>query len=254
MVGFLRVLSSEIYKTKRNWNFTIILLLPVVVTTIMFGFIIKEFSGNSAPQGYNYWNMYCGKIFQFYYLLYPLLTAVIAFSMSNIEHRNHGFKQIYTFPTSKLNLYFSKVSILIFWISSSLILAFVLIIISGNLLSLMFPQLGFQNYNIINAIVVFFIRTFITLIALISIHFFLSVYWDNFIISVGFACFMVVLGLMISNWEYSYTVPYCYIYKHFQAFYQNSTTVLTKETYWSIGYSIIFFIGGYLIMIRKAIK
>ncbi len=254
MVRFVDVLSAEIIKTKRTWNFSLVLLFPVIVTTIVFGYYIKNLLGEESGVGSNSWIMYSRVFFQFYYLLYPLLAATIAFSLSNIEHRNNGFKQIFTFPTNKFSIYFSKVFILLFWMFCSLLLAYSLLVLSGNGLSYLFPQAGFQDYNINHSIITFFLRIFLTLISIISIHFFLSIYWDNFIISVGSACFLVIFGLVVNKWEYSYLIPYCNLQKAFIHFFQSGTEIFSKEILWSIGYSIIFFTGGYLIMIKKSIK
>ena len=183
-----------------------------------------------------------------------LLAALISFSLSNTEHRNNGFKQMFSFPTSKFSIYFSKVLILLFWMFCSLLLAYSLLVISGNGLSWLFPQAGFQDYNINNIIIIFFLRTFLTLISIISIHFFLSIYWDNFIISVGSACFLVIFGMIINNWKYSYLIPYCNLPKASMNFFLNGTEIFSRDIIWSIGYSVLFFLGGYLIMIKKSVK
>lgn len=254
MVRFLDVLSAEIIKTKRTWNFSLVLLFPIVVTAIVFGYYIKNLLGEESVGGSNLWVQYSRVFFQFYCFLYPLLAALIAFSLSNIEHRNNGFKQIFTFPVNKFSFYFTKVFILIFWMFCSLLLAYSLLVISGIGLSHLFPQAGFQDYNINRIILTFFIRIFLTLISIISIHFFLSIYWDNFIISVGSACFLVIFGMIVNRWKYSYMIPYCNLEKAFFNFLQSGTEIFSKDILWSIAYSIIFFFGGYLIMIKKSIK
>ncbi len=255
MIRFVDVLKAEILKTKRTWNFSLVLFLPIVVTIIIFGYHLKEMLGaENVGGGSNVWISYSRVFFQFYYLLYPLLAALTAFSLSNIEHKNNGFKQIFTFPINKITIYFGKVFILLFWLFCSLLLAYSLLMLSGNLLGYLFPEAGFQNYDINLVIMTFFVRTFITLISIVSIHFFLSMYWNNFIVSVGSACFLVIFGLVISKWEYSYLIPYCNLLKAFEHFFKAGTEIFTKEILWSIGYSIIFFFGGYFIMLKKSIK
>jgi|GEM_PF-3529635 len=254
MVRFIDVLSAEILKTKRTWNFSLVLMFPIIVTSIIFGYYVKNLLGGDNIGQSNLWMTYCREFFQFYYLLYPLLAALIAFSLSNIEHRNNGFKQVFTFPVNRYSIYFGKICILLFWMLCSLLLAYSLLIISGNGLGYLFPQAGFQNYDINNIIITFFLRIFITLASIISIHYFLSIYWDNFIISVGSACFLVIFGLVVSRWEYSYLIPYCNLVKAFTHFFQSGTEVFSKEILWSIGYSVVFFFSGYLIMIKKSIK
>lgn len=254
MIRFVDVLSAEIIKTKRTWNFSLFLLFPIIITIIVFGYYTTELLQQESVGGVNIWLHYSRVFFQFYYLFYPILAATIAFSLSNIEHRNNGFKQIFTFPVNKFYIYFSKVVLLLFWMFCSLLLAYSLLVISGNMLSYLFPEAGFQDYNINSIIVTFFLRIFLTLIAIISIHFFLSLYWDNFIISVGSAVFFVIFGLIVYRWEYSYLIPYCNLMKAFTHFFKGGTDIFSKEILWSIAYSIIFFLGGYFIMKKKSIK
>lgn len=254
MIRFVDILSAEIIKTKRTWNFSLFLLFPIVVTAIVFGYYFKNLLEQGNGGGINIWMNYSRSFSQFYYLFYPILAALVSFSVSNIEHRNNGFKQIFTFPINKFYIYFSKLVLLLFWTFCSVLLAYSLLIISGNLLSYLFPEAGFQNYDINNIIVSFFLRIFITLISIIAIHFFLSIYWDNFIISVGSASFMVIFGLIVYRWEYSYLIPYCNLIKGAIHFAKGGTEIFSKEILWSIVYSIIFFLGGYLIMIKKSIK
>ncbi len=254
MIKFTDVLRAEIVKTKRTWNFSLFLLLPIIITIIVFGYYTKELIEQDGRGSVNIWIHYSKIFLQFYYLFYPILAASIAFSLSNIEHRNNGFKQIFTFPINKFYIYFSKVVLLLFWTFCSLLLAYSLLVISGNILSHLFPMAGFQNYNINELIVTFFLRTFLTLISVISIHFFLSIYWDNFIISVGLACFMVIFGLIINAWEYSFLIPYCNLTKAMAHFFNGGTEIFSKEILLSVAYSIVFFAGGYFIMIKKSIK
>lgn len=251
---FTYVLSAEILKTKRTWNLALVLLLPSIISIIVFGYYLKQIMGQELTGGNNAWISYSRIFFQFYSFLYPLLVAIVAFSLSNIEHKNNGFKQLFTFPVHKSYIYFSKVIILTFWILSSLLLAYSLMMLSGNILSVLFPQIGFQNYDVNSVIITFFIRIFITLISLVSIHFFMSIYWDNFIISVGSATFLVIFGMLIYKWKYSFLIPYCNIQNAFMHFFRNGTQVFSEDILWSIAYSIVFFMGGYLIMIKKSIK
>jgi hypothetical protein len=137
---------------------------------------------------------------------------------------------------------------------TSLLLAYLLLVLSGIGLSHLFPQAGFQDFNINQILITFFLKTFLTLISIISIHFFLSIYWDNFIVSVGSACFLVIFGMIINNWKYSYLIPYSNLQKAFINFMQSGNEVFSKEIIWSIGYSVLFFLGGYFIMIKKSIK
>lgn len=253
MIKFVDILNAEIAKTKRTWNFTLALLLPAVITLLIFGYFARGLVKAGGSCIYS-WVNYSRWFLQLYDFLYPLLAAILAFSLSNIEHRNHGFKLIFTLPADKFSIYFSKVLILIFWMFCSLLLAYSLLMLSGNALSWLFPNADFQDFQINHVIMVYFLRAFLTLICIIAIHFFLSIYWDNFIISVGSACFLVIFGMIIDNWKYSYLIPYSNMVKATNHFFMNGTEVFGREILWSIGGAMLFFTGGFFMMKRKSIK
>ncbi len=253
MNDFYNVLSSEIFKTRRNWNFTISLSLPALVTLIVFMSFTSELNDINYEEGINYWQYYSSKIFGFYQLLYPLFVAIICFSICNIEHRCNGFRQLFTLPYSKYYFYLVKILILIFWIMCSLIVACSLLLLGGNLLSIMYPHLGFQDFDISLSIVAFFVRTFGTLVTIMSVQLLLSLRWDNFIVPITFACFMIVFGSIVADWKYSYLIPFCNISTSFRDFYLNSTVVLNRIFYINTAYFILFSTGGYLLLLKKKV-
>ena len=71
----------------------------------------------------------------FIYVLYPLYAALIAFLISNIEHKNKGFKHIFTLAAPKLYFYFSKLAILLFWMLSSLVFGAILLFAGAQLIA-----------------------------------------------------------------------------------------------------------------------
>jgi len=251
MTKFIDVLRSEILKTKRTYNLNIVILFPLIISLLFFVHYAKIFYSPSKGAGMHHWLNYSRNFFMIYNLLFPLVAALVAFSLSNIEHKNNAYKLLFTLPIKKYEIYFSKVLILIFWLLILVLLAYSLLILSGNTLSYLLPHLGFQDYNINQAILTYFIRAFFTLFSIISIHFFLSMYWSNFIISVGSACFFVIFGSFLANWEYSCLIPYCNFMTAFHDVYNNSHTVFTKEIIYSLLYSVVFFLGGYIIMNKK---
>jgi len=255
-LSFYNVLRAEFLKTKRSFGLTIALTGPLLITSLLVFFIMKnaaDFSGSES----NPWNNFARLHFQFYFLLYPLFAALIGFLLTNLEHKSRGFKHLFTLPAPKFHFYFSKVLILMFWLLSSLIFAAALIYVGGNLIAWAFPDIGYQNFSIVEPLAVFFVKMFMVLLSIMAIHFFLSIYFDNFIISVGSACFLVIFGLVVhsAGWEYSYLLPYSYGYIIFLDFFtEKATVVFSREMYLSVLYAVVFFSAGYVLMSRKEIR
>lgn len=251
-ISFTQVLKAEFQKTKNIWGLTLSLLGPFAVFLILIiGFISQ--AGNATNE-VNPWINFTKTTYQFFFFLYPLFAALVAFLLSNIEHKNRGFKQIFTLPAPKIYFYGSKVLILLFWILSSLVFASILLYLSGQLLGVIVPQYGFQEYDILPGTFVFLARLYITLLSIIAIHFFLSLYWDNFIVAVGSAVFLLILGLvMYGNWKYAYVFPYSYPVQHFMEYNQGNTQIWNRESWISLIYAITFFSAGYLLISKKNI-
>ena len=251
-ISFLKVLKSEILKTKNTYGFLISLAGPVLIVGLVFFYYIWKHE-DLVDSAINPWINFSRYVFNFYMFLYPLYAALIAFLISNIEHKNSGFKNIFTLPAPKLHFYFSKLSILTFWLFSSLLLGAGLLFLGANLLKVMYPELGFQNYNLEAIILSFHAKLFLNCLCILAIHFFLSLYWDNFIISVGSGCFLVILGMIAARWDKSFLIPYSHSNHIFIDFFNGSTHIFTLDILIGLAYMVLFFIGGYVLMARKEI-
>lgn len=254
MIAFTNIFSAELYKTRRTGNLLLAMLIPFACTMMMFGYF--TFRGTSNPaltEGADAWRTYSQMILALFVLMYPLFASVLAFSISNVEHKNRGLKQIFTLPAQKSSLYFSKVLIQLLWMFMSLAFALGLLYGTGALLDVFFPALEMQLNGSFAEIGSFLLKTYLTLTAIVAIHFFVSIYWNNFVISVGSACFFVVVGLIMGSWEYSYILPYSHIVTHMSALELRESTVFTTEVFWSLGYALVFFAVGFWMMLRKSI-
>lgn len=251
-ISFPRVLQSEFQKTKNSWGLRLSILGPVAVTLIIFlGFLDNAENASDAS---NPWLDYCKYVFQFFFFLYPLFVALLAFLLSNIDHKNQGFKHIFTQPAPKLYFYVSKVLILLFWVASSLLTGALMIWLLGQVLSILVPAYGFQTYPFPVEIWIFLFRLGITLLGILSIHFFMSLYWDNFIVTVGSAVFLLVLGMVVfSHWKYAKYYLYTYPVQHIMEYNQGGLQWWTQESSIAILYSAVFLIAGFVLLSRKNI-
>jgi hypothetical protein len=251
-ISFTRVLRSEFQKTTNSWGLRLSILGPLAVTLIIFLGFWNNAENASADT--NPWFDYCKFVFQFFFFLYPLFVALLAFLLSNIEHKNRGFKQIFTQPAPKLYFYLSKVTILLSWVITSLLTGAVMIWVFGNLLALVVPAYGFQDYPIPTEIWIFLVRLGITIIGILSIHFFMSLYWDNFIVTVGSAVFLLILGMVLfGNWKYAKYYLYTYPVQHIMEFNTQSTSWWTQESSLALLYAAVFLVAGFILLSRKNI-
>ncbi len=255
MTSFLQVLRGEALKTRRSWGLTLSLLGPLAVSLIVFSYFVKE-SEWVMKSTDNLWLSMGRYHFNFFFLLYPLFTALIAFLISNIEHRANGFKQLFVLPAPKFYFYVSKLLLLLGWLAASLGLAMALVYGMGYVLEWLFPAGPFDQYPPPVALGTFFWRLAVALLPVLAIHYFLSIYFDNFIISVGAACFLLVFGMMVYQWDKGYLIPYTYFTAAFMEYVTNEEVGRfgSREVWISLGYAVVFFSAGYWFFARKEVR
>jgi hypothetical protein len=200
------------------------------------------------------WKTHAQYIFNFFFFLYPLYAALIGFLLTNIEHKNRGFKHLFTLPAPKGYFYVSKILILVFWIASSMLLGSLLLVGTGQFLGMLYPDSGYALAIPWDIFLPFLFKLFVTTVSIMSIHYVLSIYWDNFIISVGSACFLVVFGMVVYRWENAYLIPYAHSLGHYLSYLNDGNDFFNREIWIGLGYAVTFFVAGYFLMIRKEIK
>jgi len=255
--SFIQVLRGEALKTKGAWGLTLSLLGPLGASLLILIFLVVN-NEKWINEEEDMWFSLGRYHFNFYFLLYPLFTALTAYLISNVEHKANGFKQLFAMPVPKLYFFVSKLLLLLGWLAASLLLATALPYLLGYLLQWIYPQAtSFQLHspdswhwrNMLNLSGV--------LVAILAIHYVLSIYFQNFIISIGAACFLFMCGLAVANnWEYDYLIPYTHSTKIFIEYIsQGKADMVGKREMWiNVGYALFFFTVGFWMFSRKQIK
>ena len=251
-LSFWRVIRGEILKTRRTRGLLLAILGPLAVTGIVVALYIDN--AVKADPDVSPWMGFSRQVFNFYFFLYPLFAALLGFMLSKIEHKNGGFKHIFTLPAPKSYFYFSKVMILLGWLGLSLLCALAFLVIAGGALHAFIPDYAFAQNALPTSVYVFLFRLFVSLISIVAIHFFLSLYFDNFIVAVGSAVFLLVFGMVAVNHESAWLIPYTYPLQHFMGFMAGDTTWVDQRSWVSLGYGLVFFTAGYWLVSRKNIK
>lgn len=248
---FWRVVRGEVLKTRRTRGLLLAIAGPLAVTGLVAAFFVDN-AANADPN-VSPWKGFNRYLFNFYLLLYPMFAALVGFMLSNVEHKNGGFKHIFTLPAPKSYFYFSKVLILLSWLGFSLLCALGFLVLAGMALHAFFPDYAFTQNALPTATYVFLFRIFVSLISIVAIHFFLSLYFDHFIIAVGSAVFLVVFGMVAVNHESAWLIPYTFSLQHYLDFLSEKTIWIDKRTWVSLAYGLVFFTAGYWLVARKNI-
>lgn len=214
---FFRAFSSEQYKLSKNKEIFGILLIPVLIIFAIDLYIGYDTitSGTDASEGtINPWKMSLGRtVFMFFYLLFPILISLFVHACCDVEYKNNNYKILFTLPVSKAKIFFSKALFILITVFFSVLLSYLTFLLSGYLLGLGFPDLGFQNYDFREVIFYIFLKFFITLSAIAMVQLSLSLMFKNFIYPIGFGVFMLLFSTIIQQKAFSDFLIYTGGYK-----------------------------------------
>lgn len=250
-MSLYNTLISEIEKSKKSYGYLISILLPLFITAIITIILYIVFNEDTANSGYNQWKIMSQINFAIYMFLYPLYLTIIIFLATKIEHKSSGFKLLFSSASDKLNTYLSKYFLIVFWYLNSLLLACAFLYLVGNTLSYFYPELGFQNYNIDTVIIAYFIKMFLGCLGILSIQFFLSIFWKKFFLSAGTGILLVIISYFLNLGEFKFLMPYSYSYSFTTEFINNQTDIFTKDVWFSLIYSVLFLFLGYYAFCNK---
>ncbi|NML72426.1 ABC transporter permease subunit [Chryseobacterium sp. RP-3-3] len=205
---FYKAFSSEQYKLSKSKELFGILLLPaLIIIAIDFYNIYNILTEGGVGVGegtFNPWKFILGRtVCMFLYMLYPILVSLFVHACCDVEYRNNNYKILFTLPVSKSKIFFSKVAFMLITVWFSILLTYFVFLLSGYLFSIIFPELGFQNYDFREVIFYIFLKFSITLSAITMVQLTLSLMFKNFIYPIGFSMFMLIFSGFANEKKFS---------------------------------------------------
>ena len=249
---FYTAFLSEKYKLLRNRQIFGVLLPPALLILLIDGYIIYDImKTGSAAAVPNPWKVLLGRyVFQFFYLLYPIVVAVYVYACCEVEYKNNNYKILFTLPLSRLNIFLSKVLFILLTVLFSVLLAYTAFLASGYVLSKLYPQLGFQNYDYRTVIFYTFLKLFITLSAIAMLQLALSLIFRSFIYPIGISMFMLVFSVFTVNRDFSDFIPYTGAYKAFLNIVEENDA-FARLDYSNVVMTVIFILISFFLFKRK---
>jgi len=251
---FLKAFSSEQYKLSKNKEIFGILLVPVLIIFAVDLYMVYDVlrSGIEESEGtINPWKASLGKIvFMFFYLLFPILVSLFVHACCDVEYRNNNYKILFTLPVSKTKIFFSKAIFIQITVFFSVLFSYLTLLLSGYLLSIAFPQLGFQNYDFREVIFYVFLKFFITLSAIAMVQLTLSLLFKNFIYPIGFGVFMLLFTTIIYQKKFADFLIYTGGYKSMDNFMSENIT-FERIDYCNIAAIFIFMATSFYLFVKK---
>ena len=246
MNHIIKGLRAEYLKTHQTPVYWLLLLCPLALNILII-LLLNEVGQKWIKGDTNPWKV-------LYYFNYNLLAeffivlfiAMMTSLINNVEHKGHSWKHLYALAQPRWAVYVNKS------LYSAGMLLFVLFyfalmqIISGLVLSLLRPDLGFQNSNlmlIFNFIMM--LKMFFTALAVWSIHHWITFRYRNFSLSVGIGLLMLIfITLTINSREWINYIPYAYMKQIIGTKQDAMPSIFSQEVWLGIGVGFVVWLGG----------
>ncbi len=190
-------------------------------------------------------------------LLIPLFIVLITSLIAQLEHKSMGIKLLFTLPTPKWSIYYGKLTVVLSMIIFTYLMFFVMMLLTGSIAGMIHKELKLLTYfpNLGEPLKLLF-RSFVSILGILGIQFWLSFKEKNFIIPLGVGMVLVITGLIIFQAQESIYFPYAYSRLSLFSLSQNIENLLwfPKVLIYSVGYFLFFSIFGFINISRMDIK
>jgi hypothetical protein len=208
----------EFTKIKNSFAIWLVVLGAAFIPFFFLLNIIYQWKDYLPKAGINPWNEYFRRGFNgVHFIFLPLLIVLLIALLLNIEHKSNTWKHIFVLPISKTKIFLSKYLVLISLILLFYTLMLIFFLSGGILLSLWKSEFNFLLYKPTyffhfaeSGISSFIVKSFISVLGLIAIHFWLSFRLKNLFlnIGIGLAGAVIAVSMFIGHWASIVYLPY----------------------------------------------
>lgn len=246
--------KAELIKSKRSASFWLSLIGSAVIPGIFFLMYTIE-PKNADRYQVKPWEIHFTQGWQaFAAFLLPMFVILICSLIPQIEFKNNTWKQTFASPQSVGNIFFAKYLSIVIMILFLFLMFNVFMIVSGIVPNLFNDKYVFLKNPIDwGGLLKLNFKTFVALLGIISIQYWIGLRFKNFIVPIGIGLGLLVMSLVVIGWKHADKVPYAFPLKTFIDGMTKNRTELTgpllkNHELNSIGYFIFFTLLAFLDM------
>ena len=253
-MNLLISLRSEMLKTRRTASFYLTLILAAVIPVVLF--LNVCFDGIEPENKNNVFNALFREAFTMTgFLIFPMFIVLLCTLLPQIEYKNNAWKQVLASPQTKGNIFIAKflnihLLLLIFLVANHL---FMFLAAVG--IHLVQPSLQvFSKPLDVSAVLTRGVNTYIALLAMSALQFWLGLRFKNFIVPMAVGLSGWFIGaMMVMEFHSSYAVYFPYSFHVFSVFPKDSSQ-LPSILWTSAGYTVVLLVLNFLDFRRKRIS
>lgn len=242
------VYQTELIKSKNTFALWLACLGAGFMPALMFVVYLTKWETFVPQKGANVWNQFSFANLQgvsFFFI--PFFVVLLCSLVINIEHKSNTWKYLLTLPVSRLSIYVNKLLIILTLTVVTYVLFIVFLLTAGVVLGILRPKLGFLDQTLaLDGLLKLAFRSFVSTLAMLAIHYWLSIRLKNMIAAIGIGLICIVTAtILFKRWEYAIYYPYTFtMYTIFSS--EKSVKVLASHELYSLGYFVIITIAGYI--------
>ena len=237
---FLKIYKTEWFKTKKTLAFWLIFLYPFFCILL----VSLKFLGDKQPPA-DPWIDFIKQANNVMSFFLPHFCILMVSFATQIEYKNHGWKQIYSQPVTRLSVFIGKYAMILSLTVLSMAFAFFVIYGLGLLIHLIKPAVNFAitGFSFETYARLYFL-TFLASIFIITLQYWICIRLKGFmppiiagifftIIPIAYAMIMGIAGLLkkgkeiLKIFEYDpYSYPFSTLF-HFQITKTASPSLIT---------------------------
>ncbi|MCW3074917.1 MAG: hypothetical protein JWP69_1986 [Flaviaesturariibacter sp.] len=249
-MNFAASLSSELLKTKRTASFWMSIIGAAFIPALFA--LAYTFNADKIAIKLKVmpWGQHFGQGWQsLSSFLLPMYIILVCALIPQIEFKNNAWKQVFSSPQSTGQIFFSKFLTVHLLILFCYTLFNVFMILFALLVNLINSKYTFLDSSInwsqlmqLNA------KTYISILGISAIQFWLSLRFKNFIAPVGIGLVLLIGSIIATGfgWDHVYKIPYAHPILTLMSMKGKGPLVLENHELNSIGYFVFFTLLGFL--------
>ena len=223
MQSLNKTFSSEIIKVK---NTPSLWLIGIAAAFLPIMQLLSYLHTNGArirlDPGENPWDSFASNSFAMCSIfIIPMFVLLLVCLLMNLEHKSNAWKYIFVLPVPKNHIFLSKFFLVVCMLLSYYVLFLILILFDGWFLTSWIKEANPEHLSLnLYATLRLAIQSFVSVLPILAIHFWLSFRVKNLITNIGIGLIGIITGLVLASpgtWDgviyYPYAFPALLAYK-----------------------------------------
>lgn len=213
---FLKLVRAEFAKTKGTFIRTFFFMLIVgSIGAFFVPFYFKSYEdflrSNLMEEKPNPWWVYYFDNYLFVWtFVLPIVVSAATYVIKNIEDRSDAWKRLFVLPYNRATLHMAKLSVIWTYTTLYITITFLILILSGMLLSKLKPDFDFNAHPTYHEFLIIFCAKFILAsMAICSFSYAYMIFIRKTVVSLLLGIFLPIVCLFFTN---QYSSPLYQVY------------------------------------------